>query len=470
MHIIICGAGRVGLGLVDRLASDRADIVVIDPDGRSHKRAMARDVLPVRDHAHRRSALQQANLKDGSIIVAATPNDAINIQICSLARDLASMNGWSVRTIARLDEGDNLGEMRSGRLSIWGGVDSSVHPTEESVRRLVDGFSSKLGGEEIKRFDSEAMLLTLSIDDAHALIGCMPQQLEAIHYLGRLVKGQSKIIVEPERPIASGDLLLMGTKDEEGARYLRSFHAGSDAVDRSLRVCVLGANQQGVRISTQALDLDAKVTLVEPDLDRINRISGSRLARKEGFELIHGDHHDAGLLDEIDFRGMDVVIGSMDTDHASIAAALHALDLGIERTGVILNQEDLSGVARRMGISHVIDHVDVAVDGIMSNIGSLRDLDVTTFRRLPGYDVLTLTIPDRAVANEGVLFSELGLPHCIPVFHRGPRSAPPMFLTSNTMVRAGSTIMIIAEHEASKHIEQKVLQWKDAVGDGAEQA
>ena len=30
--------------------------------------------------------------------------------------------------------------------------------------------------------------------------------------------------------------------------------------------------------------------------------------------------------------------------------------------------------------------------------------------------------------------------------------------------------MIIAEHEASKHIEQKVLQWKDAVGDGAEQA
>ena len=164
------------------------------------------------------------------------------------------------------------------------------------------------------------------------------------------------------------------------------------------------------------------------------------------------------------------MIGSMDTDHASIAAALHALDLGIERTGVILNQEDLSGVARRMGISHVIDHVDVAVDGIMSNIGSLRDLDVTTFRRLPGYDVLTLTIPDRAVANEGVLFSELGLPHCIPVFHRGPRSAPPMFLTSTTMVRAGSTIMIIAEHEASKHIEQKVLQWKDAVGDGAEQA
>ena len=246
----------------------------------------------------------------------------------------------------------------------------------------MDGFSSKLGGEEIKRFDSEAMLLTLSIDDAHALIGCMPRQLEAIHYLGRLVRGQSKIIVEPERPIASGDLLLMGTKDEEGARYLRSFHAGSDAVDRSLRVCVLGANQQGVRISTQALDLDAKVILVEPDLDRINRISGSRLARKEGFELIHGDHR-AGLLDEIDFRGMDVVIGSMDTDHASIAAALHALDLGIERTGVILNQEDLSGVARRMGISHVIDHVDVAVDGIMSNIGSLRDLDVTTFRRLP---------------------------------------------------------------------------------------
>ena len=41
MHIIICGAGRVGLGLVDRLATDRADIVVIDPDGRSHKRAMA---------------------------------------------------------------------------------------------------------------------------------------------------------------------------------------------------------------------------------------------------------------------------------------------------------------------------------------------------------------------------------------------------------------------------------------------
>ena len=52
---------------------------------------------------------------------------------------------------------------------------------------------------------------------------------------------------------------------------------------------------------------------------------------------------------------MDIAISALDNDHGSIAAALLAIDMGVERTGLILYDADLVSVVRRMGITFAVD-------------------------------------------------------------------------------------------------------------------
>ena len=90
------------------------------------------------------------------------------------------------------------------------------------------------------------------------------------------------------------------------------------------------------------------------------------------------------MLTEIEISSHDIAISALDNDHISIAAALLASDLGVERTGLILYDADLVSVVRRMGITFAVDRKRVAVDGILSKIHS----------ELPGPYAILSSVPD----------------------------------------------------------------------------
>ena len=81
---------------------------------------------------------------------------------------------------------------------------------------------------------------------------------------------------------------------------------------------------------------------------------------------------------------MDIAISALDNDHASIAASLLAIDMGVERTGLILYDADLVSVVRRMGITFAVDRRRVAIDAMLSRIHS----------ELPGPYAVLSSVPD----------------------------------------------------------------------------
>ena len=58
-------------------------------------------------------------------------------------------------------------------------------------------------------------------------------------------------------------------------------------------------------------------------------------------EVIHGDHLDRSILEEISIDQYDVALSALDGDHANIAAVLMMSDLGVPHTGLMLYDADL---------------------------------------------------------------------------------------------------------------------------------
>ena len=167
-------------------------------------------------------------------------------------------------------------------------------------------------------------------------------------------------------------------------RILRIFgHEAVDFPDKP-KVAIFGAGLVGKRLASAWLQAGGSVTLVERDLQKANNLAGSSIGNHSSFEIIHGDHLDKELLSEIEISSHDIAIAALDNDHASIACALLASDMGVERTGLILSEADLISVVRRMGITFAVDRKRVAVDSIIGMIHS----------ELPGPYAILSSVPD----------------------------------------------------------------------------
>ena len=88
MYIIIVGAGRVGLYLASVLISDGHDVTIIESSEKLCSNAVHElDALVICGSGTETKTLEEANVTDADVFVAATGNDEANLLSCILVRD-----------------------------------------------------------------------------------------------------------------------------------------------------------------------------------------------------------------------------------------------------------------------------------------------------------------------------------------------------------------------------------------------
>ena len=105
MDIIICGLGAVGSTIMEELAKEGHNIVVIDMNGMKVEDAVnAFDVKGVIGNCASSDVLKEAGVGSADLIVAATSDDELNILCCIIANKLGIG-----KTIARASKPEYLG-------------------------------------------------------------------------------------------------------------------------------------------------------------------------------------------------------------------------------------------------------------------------------------------------------------------------------------------------------------------------
>ena len=88
MYVVIMGSGRVGVSLAASLVSGGHDITIIDNDASLCSDAASEmDALVICGNGTDVKTLEEANIRDADVFVAATGNDEVNLLSCILVKE-----------------------------------------------------------------------------------------------------------------------------------------------------------------------------------------------------------------------------------------------------------------------------------------------------------------------------------------------------------------------------------------------
>ena len=405
MRIIIGGAGRVGIALAKALSNDRYDLVIIDNDSRAVSNAQSLDCLVIHGSITSRSTLLEAGIVNASVFVAATPSDEANLIACSIAEHAHEMEGGKDRltSICRLRESSYIEEFKEGYLTEWANVNHVVNPLRGAISRLNAGLRST-DLEEVITFDHDAYVLEFDIGESARSIVNRPLgevKDDFVHGLPNIVgvkrDGEKSFVPDDESVLQIGDRIAVAVVGLDRFNpALITFGHEATYFPETPKVVIVGATSNGTKMAEDWLAHGASVTVLERDLTLANQLAGSSIGGHSDIEVIHGDHLDKSILEEISINTFDVALSALDDDHANIAAVLMMADLGVTYTGLLLNDADLVKVTQRMGISFAVDRHRVAVSNMLTHVHQSLSGHYALLAEIPDVVGFTLEVTERA--------------------------------------------------------------------------
>lgn len=108
-HVVVCGLGRIGTSVVARLVARGVAVVAIERDenGLGVRRARQLKVPVVIAEGTDSAALETAGLERADVLLALTDNDAANLEIALVAKEVNA----SIRVVTRLFDDDLAGRI-----------------------------------------------------------------------------------------------------------------------------------------------------------------------------------------------------------------------------------------------------------------------------------------------------------------------------------------------------------------------
>ncbi len=405
MRLIIGGAGRVGIALAKALASEKYDLVIVDHDSRAVANAQSLDCLVVHGNITSRETLLEAGIQNAAVFVAATPSDESNLIACSIAEHANSNKDGKdgLTSICRLRDTSFVGEYKEGYLQEWANVDHIVNPLHGAIRRLNAGLRST-DIEEVISFEHNAFVLEFDIgESARNIVGRPLRDVKEdfVHGLPNIVgvkrDGMKSFIPNDDSVLEQGDRIAVAVVDvDQFNPALITFGHEVSYFPEEPRVVIVGASSIGTKMAQDWLDHGATVTVLERELHLANQLAGSKIGGHPKMEVIHGDHLDRSILEEISIDQYDVALSALDGDHANIAAVLMMSDLGVPHTGLMLYDADLVKVTQRMGISFAVDRHRVAVNNMLTYIHQSLSGHYALLAEIPNVVGITLQVTERA--------------------------------------------------------------------------
>ena len=378
MRIVIGGAGEVGRGVAKALRSEGRDVVLIDTDPVAIKEAQALDVLVVQGDATLREDLMEAEVQNAEVYIAATQRDEINMISCALARDIARQAGkkTELMTIARIHDASLISDEQGEDLTRWSGVQHAVCSDLLVIEDLKVGLQGASMVEVLPLGRDAWVSIVEVLPSADNLIGSTLQESQDnVDGLPRIFgikePGKKSYIPTSDTVIVANSLVAFATIGKHTFRriLLASGHEPPDYPDHP-RVMIFGATRLGRQIAKSYLEDGCRVTVISENLEQANELAGSDFANTDLLDSIHGNPLDPDLLQELDVDDHHISISALSDDHANMAVALHATELGVPVVGMVLDDGQMAQIARRIGHSFAVSRRRVSINYILRHVHS----------------------------------------------------------------------------------------------------
>ncbi len=201
MYVIVCGGGKMVNSLVEDLASEKHDVVIIEKDHEAaEKLAEELNATVIEGNATDPKIIHEAGLEKADVVVAVTPNESDNLLICLNAKKMRSC-----KTAARVERSESEETFRNL------GVDTVIHP-ERAAAHYIEEMITKPEVVDLAFIGrGEAAILEFDVTEKSKVKGKKVKDIEypkgsfivAVYRKGKLV------IPEPSTEIVLGEKILV---------------------------------------------------------------------------------------------------------------------------------------------------------------------------------------------------------------------------------------------------------------------
>ncbi len=373
MHVLICGAGRVGQGIARRLAREKHEITIIDESADLVDQvSIDLDVRGIVGHAAHPDVLKRARAADCEMIIAVTHFDEINMVICQIAHTLFSVPF----KIARVRDRSYLEPAWKNIFSRDGlPIDMVISPEAEVGDAILQRFrtpgtimSANFAGGQVKLLGFELRadnpLIDVAVDQIKGLFPDLSARIIGIGRGDSIHAPRGKDVLKP------GDRAYVAVIDAHASRLTSIFNTEQSRLDH---VVIVGGGNVGLHVA-KMLEREShiRVRLIERDPERANKA----VAAVKRSIVIHGDGLNPDILAEGGVDRADFVIAITDDDKANLLISNLAKRAGAKRALALINSPELAGLASDMRVDTVLDPRALTVSQILMRMRRGRILSL----------------------------------------------------------------------------------------------
>ncbi len=371
MDIIISGLGAVGTILMQELADEGHNIVVVDVNGSKVEDAVEKyDVKGVIGNGASSQVLKEAGVSYADLFIGATNHDELNILCCIIAKKLGAK-----KTIARASKPEYLDLFKSeGDL----GLSLMVNPQYEAaleISRMLR-FPSAIKVNEFS--NGKVELVEFRVSEDSDLVGL------SLKHLGDKFKAKVLICAaqrEGKAIIPTGDFVIQS----EDRLFLTA-----TAKDISLFFKQLGWNKQAkdaiiVGGSTTAYYLCAELDkigihtkLIEKDRKKAEQFSQTF----KKVNVILGNGTDQDLLKEEGIATVDAFVALGNMDEQNIIMSMFAASQEVPKVITKIDQLSYYDMLQKSGIYSAVSTKNSTVDHIVRFVRLMNNTKGSTVKRM----------------------------------------------------------------------------------------
>ncbi len=373
LQIIIVGAGKVGLTLVEQLSQEGHDITIIDrkPE-RIAEISELYDVMTLVGNGASYTTQKEAGIKDADLIIAVTDSDELNLLCCTIAKQFSEC-----ASIARVRTPDYSREV--GYLREKLGLAMIINPELEAAKEIARILYLPTALEINSFAHGQAEIVKIKIPAGNLLDGITIAQLGQTvtnDILICAVERDGKVTIPGGNfKLLGGDVISFVSTRKVCASFLSKIGFVTKSVKNTM---IIGGGRAAYYLATELLKNNIDVKIIEIDRKRCDELSV--LLPKA--IIINGDGTNPEVLKEAGIEEVESFVPLTGMDEQNVMLTLHAKNLAkckvvtkISRMGFndIINTMDLGSVIYPKYITSeaIIAYVRARNASVGSNIETL---------------------------------------------------------------------------------------------------
>jgi len=366
MQIVVCGAGKSGSSIAEKLSQLGNEVTIIDSSSNLVKNLTSKlDIRGVVGHGAHPDMLERAGARDADMLIAITSSDEVNMLACQIAHSIFEVP----KRIARIRDKSYLNPSHqdlftSEKLP----VSVIISPEKEVAKNVLRRLEIPGAIENIPFIDDKLKFLAVKIED-----NCPIVETE-IGELTNLFPDLKTVIVGLLR---DGEILIPKTNDKliindiayiicpkELSRRVVSIFGHPEKEAR--KVVLIGGGSVGSEVATMIDYSAAKINLT---VIENNATNASFLADKlKNVRVLKGSGVDRDILHEADIENTETLVSLTDSDETNFLSAAFSSSEGCKRSLALLNNSDFQSLIKSLKIGEFIDPKAITISSILRHV------------------------------------------------------------------------------------------------------